>query len=113
MTAASSNSVISYNQLNDGISGSGRSSSRTPCAGRSAFQMTMVLSRRLLDFPDRERLGTTVNEHFSFLPLHSSRHQRLALRESKFAVASTPSGIPRTYGMAIETTVTTTAHNCR
>ena len=88
---------ICSNQVNVGIAGSGRWSWRTPCAGRSAFQMKSALSRRLLDFPDRERLGTTVNERFSFLPLHSSRLRRFAHRESNIAVASTPSGIPRTY----------------
>jgi len=72
-------------RLNVGIFVSSHWPWRTPCAVRNACQMTAALSQRPRDFPNREQLCTTVNEHSSSLPLLSSRLQRLTLRAINIA----------------------------
>ena len=75
--------IICLIPLSVGICGSSRWSWRTPCAERSAFQMTTAPSLPLRDFPNREQLGTTVNEHSSSLPLSPSLSSRRDVTQCK------------------------------
>src|ERR1035438_10275870 len=64
--------IICSDQLSVRTCVLGHWSWHTPCAERIAFRKTMVPSPPLRDFPNREQLGTTVNEHSSSLPLSTS-----------------------------------------
>jgi hypothetical protein len=80
--------IICSNQLSARTCVLSHWSWRTPCAERIACQTTTVPSQPLRDFPNREQLCTTVNEHSSSLPLSTSpeltqRHNSVSHSVSK------------------------------